>query len=1741
MADGLTAQVESLYKQNRFIDAYQLAKESWFAPGWIQQAQPADLIAAARLANRLGSPRDYELLHRVAIRRFPDHPAVRVSCRWSRKGLDLLSNLEIAEKTPLLNSGDEDLDFQWQVDNAYFYGLAFDFKKSHRLLDQLRNTHDDDAWLHTVRSIVFDMEDRWEPAIESAMAAWRLAPDRPSSVSQLAHMLFRANRLDETLSLLEPLQSGQSYENLFLLLWLNCAKAERSKPVDRYHFAQIAHDLSLNLENLAPMADRRVKRQFAACRYDIAMLRGDVEQMQSQTALLKATAFETINKNLRKNPTGRRILLDYHAVFQKRDACLPTSVAAIAGSFGKPIDADQLAKELTYNGTPLWRVDDWLKTKGFAARIFILNRDHCHKLIENGIPFVMTYSASLDSGHAVAVVGIDMAAELLIIHDPASERFGRILLDNLDDFGKPLGPFGLAFVPVDQSAKLNLIDDNALFWGQASQEIWQALHHSHFDDARKILSRMKERDPNNDIFLAFEAHIQNLAKPTTASIQTIERLCAKYPESVDLQRMLLTALNQTRNMARLREFLSSIVRKRVIPGANVSLEKALPPFSCVIQLADIEGLTADGAENALVMLKKLLRMSPHAASAYHALADIYSRMGEPQKATLPYLLSAYIARYNEHYVMGVFENLRLLNRADEAVAYLRERVTEFGPLIEAAPCWISLITALEILGDADAAVKAAEEALAAKPNDPDLLLFLVEFHIRMGHWQTSEKLLSRIDPAKYPVRSAKANVLFHHSRGDWKTALTHCHNWSQQTPDVEPFHRLVSLMRNERTIFDLVEITAQWSRQRPDNEEFEFIHYQTLHNADSTRKREEVIRARIARNNLDPWAWRELCHILLDTVETLPPDKRDSLQKEIDDAVETSVRLDPRHYNTLLLQSRRFETRRQNEQAHDLLFQAIHLNPEYDAAYDLIWTSCANLPKSAQENILNRFTQYLLRIPGTLSPAKRIAPNIAARFGADEACKWLDELQSRREGDPDLVEARAQVLLQYGQGKSSALLIAPILQQTIGRFPRRTELSLLLCRANAQLQQPEKNLQILQNAVDSWPTDSHIRIELANDLARNGQTDQALDLLRQGASLAPSDGSSQYNYALRLWTTGQHEQSIQHLKDAVKLLPENVALQRLLVNALTESNLGAQAVDVARNALSFYPQSCVFIQLLAQALVDGAKSHDKTEVESLLRQSLQSNFSYFDSADFLAWFLSTHDRHDEGNQVIHDILPTLSDAAPALNRFAWITWNSGKHEEAIAEMADALTAYPNNATGWNWMLQWLGAFNSPQKTLQVLENVPPLFDSEPELNLTRLNLLAAAGESEDKLEAIWSRIISNFPGWENLWLRRFDWLLERKCWIKARETLEEMRKNHRETPALLARAMQIAKIDNNLELLLDNAFKIFDQTDEDAMKIAWETLVEANLYNPATQRICDRLADGKPAHPFCLRGMVVLSNNIGIIKVQGRSLNRILFLKWLLDLSLKFSFDPSLSIATLCLDQISDMDANWVLKFYKKHKDLCQTHAPFWQIIAFVYIATANYKLCVRWIEGWKNLRGVQMLALTNYRLCFPIAPSKKQYKQILRLTQDVLNRLPRDNTYLFHIATLCECFIGLNQITEFLILFKENRDLLANTQEKFWIAPFQKNHNLIPRLFALANLLEAKTPQEAKKQYRLLINPQPLHLPIARAGYQALEPHFGFIKRPFVGKFNQVYPQYTLFFVGCLIFLFALVFSLVISLSDHK
>ena len=970
--------LQRLYDQNRFLEAFRKSAHFWVSPANLDVFSSDELILGARLASRLGGLRLSRWLYRAANAREPTSPRARYFANGVGRGhRSFLDELRDREANPTLDTDDVELQASWLASNACIWASLRDFSRAHDGIERARALHCMDGWVSSCESNVLGMEDRWEEALEAAELSWKINPGSPFGAHSLGASLLNLGRVEEAAKRLESAaEASESFEVVAAAIWQQAALADTLEGEERRHIAKRAQGLADRIPNLAPLADREFRSQFAHLRLDLAQLADDHEEMERWAKEARVPFFHRVLENLRKNPHGSRVRLPYRREMQKHMTCLPASLASCLAGMDVPMDANVMAAEVTFEGTSDWAAADWLESRGLEVRFFVVTPELAGSLIRNGIPFVLSLEGE-DFSHAVAVVGLDEAAGTLLIHDPKQFRTVEYLLAAVGQQA-PLGPKGMAAVPAEKRALLDgllPIADVEVMAGARWHS--RALQLQGPTVASLFVTEMAARHPSHPVTRlsqAIQAFEEGRAGEALAGFQ---ELLQAFPGSPPLRIRLLHASQSLGNTALYRDTLESVVERGLLPGVQSQQAWQHAPSAYVWRYADLLRLSAATTKRARVLLHSAIRRESANADVWHVLADLLWHERDLEGALLSYRIASSLAESNDHYARAYSESLDALGRADEGLSWLEKRVRAYGDSSRAIRTWTTWIGVLESWGRPEQALEASREALQKHGSSAELLSFVVPFFARMGHWEESAGLLGCLEASGNPALFHQAACAFHGMKAELDESIRHAEASVRELPlDMQARGVLLAQLGVRDGPPAALERARCFLAERPGHEDLELLYCTHLDgNNEPWWKKAMLLRRRLKRNPDDAWAWRELASGYVDAYRCADAKRQAKLRPRVVSSIAECERTAPDAAATLRVTATWLEARGEWRDAAALWLESIDRDPGTLDGYRRAWECSAAFDREERVRVWERMETMASGSPRTPPDgARRYSP-----------------------------------------------------------------------------------------------------------------------------------------------------------------------------------------------------------------------------------------------------------------------------------------------------------------------------------------------------------------------------------------------------------------------------------------------------------------------------------------------------------------------------------------------------------------------------------------------------------------------------------------------------------------------------------------------------------------------------------------------------------------------------------------------
>jgi tetratricopeptide (TPR) repeat protein len=1696
--------IQDLFDRNLFLQAYGESTARWSESTDLKNLSTDELVLGGRLAARLGGLRVSRRLFRAAYARDPSNPRVKYyASRICRPGWHLIDDLRAFESNPNLDGNDLELQAGWFASYAVIWARLRDFAKAGECIERARSLVEQNSWVLSCESEVFGLADRWQDALKSVECAFKISPDAPYVLHILCDQLVSLGRLEEAAERAAiAAEKGESYEIAGLASYLLCGLAETLEGTERLGHLDRARRLAEKLPTLAPLADRETKSLFARTGLDIAQLLDDRKEMARWAEEIRSPYHRRVLKNLQKNPKGLRIRLPFRPVKQKHLTCLPASVSSVLAAMDVHVDADVMAADITYGGTPDWAAAEWLEKRGLVVRFFIADPEVAASLIKSGIPFVLSLATD-EVSHAVAAVGLDEAAGTLLLHDPGQPRMREYLLKNIGQNEGPLGPSCMAAVPPDRAPLLDQLITGAHPEVAAASHRCQRAHAMNGPAAgRRIVDELARQQPVHPGTRCLQAIQARAEGRTGEALLAFQQLLSEFQNSSFVRKQLLWACQALGNAALMRKILADVVERGILPGVQSGQGWRYPPATYVCQYADQLRQSAASRKQARALLHSVIARQPACAEAWHVLGGLLWQEDDKDGALISYRLASCLESHNEHYGRSYQVALGAAGREEEGLTWLETRARRLGASPRAAEPWTSWIRALERFGHPERALAACHEALR-NGSSPELLAFIIPFFARMGLWEESETSLRQLETGGHSSLYSQAAVGSYRMRGELDVAIGYCEEWSHSFPhDMLARRQWLDLIAKRDGVHVALDLARRWSAERPNHDQLEELYCAQMDGISAGWKKDLVLARRVKRNSEDGWAWRELTYRRLNDYEHAGTERRAKLHPRIERLLAQCDRVAPEVFATRRAHALWSELRGHLSDAVAGWLKAIEEEPGSFYSYQRIWDCSATFQDAERRNLFQQIEPMLLRCPGRLSFARHMVLLLAQRFGVAAAEEIVTRWKVRRPNDPNVIEAVADLLLQYGHGRSDTARALALLEPAVDRFPYYVGLRYSLAHARQNLGRDAEAEETLREIIRRHPDHTAAHLELARIHERRGDLGETLRLLERAADRDPLNPAVWRARAGILIRSGRASDARVVIQQGLQRMPEDVGWRNTAIKLLLDCGDREGATHAAREGVRLYPDRAFLWLLLAKTLAQAGGVTSQSEIESCLRLSLAHNIGLFDAADNLTMLLVEQHRYNEAEEAINRILPHMSDPSPARGRLAWIRRRCGRREEGIEEMAAAVSAAPWYLWGWKVLMRWLIEDQKWDMARRLLCPIPPEISSVTEFREKRLFVLANAGIAPEVLDAEWVNLLQDFPENVSLHLARYDLLRAHRRAREAASVLLAIRPVDPDSPYVLARLAEVLAEGDNRHEAIEAIRRIWFAEREPsawAAEYAWKAAERLRFDNDVYQEALRYLVRGSRPTSHALS---IMAAHCMDREFLGKKVRQPHWRTWLPSpgarevLGLLAVVDRSAWAnghyrAVLFRHLCNFGYQRLVVRYWKRNPAAVEAHVDSWAELGRALVGLGRNKEARKVVGAWRERAGVPMWAVATYVSCFS-RRKVPDLQEVLSTCTDALENLTHDTyaKYLAHVQA--ETCALLGDASAFRKTWQKHKGYFTGELDKSEWFEARRRHLLsdIPRL---AEFLEGNRTEQFRKASQELRDKQYSPPPISTGGTDAV------------------------------------------------
>ena len=1148
-----------------------------------------DLILVGRILEKYGSTRTSKVLFWRAWRQE----------RHSLQTVSYLASYLDESYSPwhawrLLESMNEPVDesprnraLYWGQYAKVFLSLR-DFSEAGRYVELVREHDPEHPYYLVLQGTRLELMDEREAALEKYGEALHLQPFYLGGVQCKAHLLNHLGQTEEAISLLQ--ESSLHGESLLIPLHLMSILRELNRPEEAL---RVLDDAYQDFPWLPSDLDRIL-------RLNRAHLMLDLDRFDEAIALFEesnAPGLDRFVERIRRMPSeAKRVQLDIPFVRQNFKTCAPATLAMISNHFGEGFDHLELARDITYDGTPDSAERLWIEARGWSARECSLDRSSLKSFIDAGMPAAVT-TIGIDSAHMQAVVGYDEREDTVLIRDPNTRSILRWSAAELFEEGEsPLRC--LLIAPPDRADELNRLELTDSDLWDIRFRVRASIIDRRLKDAEAALEEMEAQAPGHAVTLDAAFGLAAARNDLLELLSVLDAQLGLFPKLAHAIATKFRVLQRLSRQKDARDFLAQL---------SESVFKDPKLLEVLLQVLGGEGMNNEKR------VVRSLKDNARNPGAYAALANVLPVTERAEEHLFAARAAATLDDYNENAAQAYFYSAWTGRNADKALEWLKSRITRRAEKKD-SQSWITLYSALKFLNRHDEAEALFDQALDEFPDEIAFGFFAASEYAEKGQLDKAEKMLSRDDLRQDRigwVRCQSQLMLiqgrFDESLDIWK-ALINEGVCVEEATDMAA--KLTQRLQGEKAALEFLQEALA---KRPDSYVLMPMLIALLRDQNENASREHLNKF-LEHNPDDVWALREVSLHYLG-------------QKKYDEAFRYAGMADeaaPFVPETKVLLAQIYFQARNYDKTYQMLKEAIRLNVCVDGAVGIYYDAAPTLEQ--RRELLELLEEEIVKQTDS-GPAidtwRQLLFRIEREGVVDER---MHRLFGRRSDLPDAWTNMAVYYVSSGRPKDALEL----LEEARSLFPFVLNNYFVAAAAHRLLVQHDEEISLLQTALRLQPNADVAYEQLSDALCKQSRYDEAIELLENAQRRNPLYAGFQLALADAYNFRGDREQAMETQEKALRLDPHNGSGWDVYWGLAKESGQERSVIEFAEQLVSEKPGDAARLFDLARLHLVSNRTRD---AKTCLRRAIAAEPNNTACVDLLADLLCGENRANDAIEL----------------------------------------------------------------------------------------------------------------------------------------------------------------------------------------------------------------------------------------------------------------------------------------------------------------------------------------------------------------------------------------------------------------------------------------------------------------------------------------------------------------------------
>jgi tetratricopeptide (TPR) repeat protein len=1364
---------------------------------------------AGRLASALGNPSWQRRLHLRAWKEAPAHPeafyhyiVLVLETRGALAGWQLLKkSRQFFDTSPRLQA-------KFLCLRARLAGHLRDFETADAFLAQVGKLGVDKMLLLVERAWLLQKQDRYDEALECGQEAMSSFSPHPAAAHLTAHLLQLQQQDAEAAALLQRV-AGQ-LEDASILAQLATLQIELGKPEEARQSLQ-------RYDELTPLRNGAANQWLSARRADAAYVAGDFAAVGPLATAAKEPFYTALASRCAEalahgeTLARHRQLLNVPFVRQHHVTCAPATLTALSRFWGRSTEHLQVAEKICYNGTSSSSQRRWADEEGFYTREFKLTPECARALIQRGIPIALA-TAEAEDGHLQAVTGYDALRECLLIRDPYLRNLREFRLQTFFKRYAASGPRAMILVPPEQKGLLDGIELPEAELYEQLKEFEGALQRNERTQARAVAEALEREHPGHRLTLWAGALLAGFDANVPEQLKFVDLSLAQFPSDARLLLWRLSCLRQLAPRADRLKWLQNICEQ---PEADPALMREY-----AAELAE-DPATASTARKWLRRAGENAPRSPTSKPGAEPAPPSNEEILEKLR------FAACLEDKDERHAMAYFDACQRYQKREVGLQFLRDRFERFGPR-SSRPAQ-TFVHALLNLRRIPEALKALDQALAWRPEDPELLPFAIGVLTSQGELRRGEGLLETLRGKAREGVWHRCAARLAARRGELTAAVR---AW-QTVHELEPL-----ALDAHRAIVALLEETdcRAAAREHLERVADEFPHAFALHEFRAEWLRYDLVEVAeaAAQKLLAINAANPAGHLELATVR-----RRQRRLEDAAAAADQAVALAPEHVGARCLRGWiRLDLGRRTEARADFL-KAISITVEYPPAVSGLLAASKTTLDSA--GALTRIETALAE--QRWSPDGLLAFQTSAQSQFEPA-ELLRLLQATLTAQPDCWQAWAAVIHQLSwMGHNDAAHARA--EEAVKKFPDIAELHYAFGCAQQARQDTDGAVASFVAAQKLEPANPITSRRLAWLYAKSNRLNDAIETLQAALVRSPADSGALASLAAMETQRDDSREAFQLFQQAARLDLNHAWAWSSLRSLGAELKQTNPDIELAQAISRERPKDPRVWLFLADLHDDAGQA---AEAMAAVERALAVAPSCAEAYDAKARRLAETGRYDEASRMVHPLI--FGDTPPMQLRMraALIEAQRGKVTEATLTLRKLLEEAPDYLPCWRALAHWHYSLGDYDQALEAANQVQRLAPLDAEVACWLGGFERASGHHESA-RAHFRRALQCDPGCEQASLGLFDLHYRAQQYVEAETLLRSMRTRRRSAPVAAREILlMLYRGDANDAISVFCQLCVGPAQDSEALNEAVDALLSAGLGAPAL-KVIDAALDTEEANP----------------------------------------------------------------------------------------------------------------------------------------------------------------------------------------------------------------------------------------------------------------------------------------------------